>query len=118
MPPTQGNFWPFLCRDELQDEQLLDNMESAEHNLEGEGGTKPSKGLVFKIASKRKCSPPVCPVLCFRGQGSELSLIIALSLGKLPHASASFWAIRAAKTYLEVFRELWTLIFAGFFLVL
>ncbi|KFP09608.1 Two pore calcium channel protein 2, partial [Egretta garzetta] len=48
-----GNFWPFLCRDELQDEQLLDNMESAEHNLEGEGGTKPSKGLVFKIASKR-----------------------------------------------------------------
>ncbi|NXC68009.1 TPC1 protein, partial [Anhinga anhinga] len=40
--------------DELQDEQLLDNMESAEHNLEGEGGTKPqSKGLVFKIASKR-----------------------------------------------------------------
>ncbi|NXX52808.1 TPC1 protein, partial [Scopus umbretta] len=40
--------------DELQDEQLLDNMESAEHNLEGEGGAKPqSKGLVFKIASKR-----------------------------------------------------------------
>ncbi|NXY65596.1 TPC1 protein, partial [Callaeas wilsoni] len=40
--------------DELQDEQLLDNMESAEHELEGEGGTKPqSKGLVFKIASKR-----------------------------------------------------------------
>ncbi|KFP95535.1 Two pore calcium channel protein 1 [Haliaeetus albicilla] len=40
--------------DELQHEQLLDNMESAEHDLEGEGGTKPqSKGLVFKIASKR-----------------------------------------------------------------
>ncbi|NWV09022.1 TPC1 protein, partial [Ptilonorhynchus violaceus] len=40
--------------DELQDEQLLDNMESAEHELEGEGGTKPqSKGLMFKIASKR-----------------------------------------------------------------
>ncbi|NWW32814.1 TPC1 protein, partial [Panurus biarmicus] len=40
--------------DELQQEQLLDNMESAEHELEGEGGTKPqSKGLVFKIASKR-----------------------------------------------------------------
>ncbi|NXY23061.1 TPC1 protein, partial [Atrichornis clamosus] len=40
--------------DELQDEQLLENMESAEHDLEGEGGTKPqSKGLVFKIASKR-----------------------------------------------------------------
>ncbi|NWU71955.1 TPC1 protein, partial [Pterocles burchelli] len=40
--------------DELQDEQLLDHMESAEHDLEGEGGTKPqSKGLVFKIASKR-----------------------------------------------------------------
>ncbi|NXA67941.1 TPC1 protein, partial [Mohoua ochrocephala] len=40
--------------DELQDEQLLDNMESAEHELEGEGGTKPqNKGLVFKIASKR-----------------------------------------------------------------
>ncbi|NXW32024.1 TPC1 protein, partial [Phaetusa simplex] len=40
--------------DEFQDEQLLDNMESAEHDLEGEGGTKPqSKGLVFKIASKR-----------------------------------------------------------------
>ncbi|NWZ96734.1 TPC1 protein, partial [Nesospiza acunhae] len=40
--------------DELQHEQLLDNMESAEHELEGEGGTKPqSKGLVFKIASKR-----------------------------------------------------------------
>ncbi|NXA18338.1 TPC1 protein, partial [Ibidorhyncha struthersii] len=40
--------------DELQDEQLLDNMESAEHDLEGEGGTKPQpKGLVFKIASKR-----------------------------------------------------------------
>ncbi|NXV99872.1 TPC1 protein, partial [Fregetta grallaria] len=40
--------------DELQDEQLLDNMESAEHDLEGEGGTKPqSKGLLFKIASKR-----------------------------------------------------------------
>ncbi|NXE96551.1 TPC1 protein, partial [Menura novaehollandiae] len=40
--------------DELQDEQLLENMESAEHDLEGEGGMKPqSKGLVFKIASKR-----------------------------------------------------------------
>ncbi|KAM9382157.1 two pore channel protein 2-like [Phaethornis superciliosus] len=40
--------------DELQDEQLLDNMESTEHDLEGESGTKPpSKGLVFKIASKR-----------------------------------------------------------------
>ncbi|NWY19092.1 TPC1 protein, partial [Aphelocoma coerulescens] len=40
--------------DELRDEQLLDNMESAEHELEGEGGTKPqSKGLLFKIASKR-----------------------------------------------------------------
>ncbi|NWY68736.1 TPC2 protein, partial [Erithacus rubecula] len=40
--------------DELQQEQLLDNMESAEHELEGEGGMKPqSKGLVFKIASKR-----------------------------------------------------------------
>ncbi|KFP71031.1 Two pore calcium channel protein 2, partial [Acanthisitta chloris] len=40
--------------DELQDEQLLDNMESAEHDLDGEGGRKPqSKGLVFKIASKR-----------------------------------------------------------------
>ncbi|NXV71381.1 TPC2 protein, partial [Atlantisia rogersi] len=40
--------------DELQDEQLLENMESAEHNLEGEGGTKPqAKGLMFKIASKR-----------------------------------------------------------------
>ncbi|NWX38288.1 TPC1 protein, partial [Notiomystis cincta] len=40
--------------DELQDEQLLDNMESAEHELAEEGGTKPqSKGLVFKIASKR-----------------------------------------------------------------
>ncbi|NXP45835.1 TPC1 protein, partial [Heliornis fulica] len=40
--------------DELQDEQLLDNMESAEQDLEGEGGTKPQpKGLMFKIASKR-----------------------------------------------------------------
>ncbi|NXU98172.1 TPC2 protein, partial [Cettia cetti] len=40
--------------DELQHEQLLDNMESAEQELEGEGGMKPqSKGLVFKIASKR-----------------------------------------------------------------
>ncbi|NXI44686.1 TPC2 protein, partial [Galbula dea] len=40
--------------DELQNEQLLENMESAEHDLEEEGGTKPqSKGLVFKIASKR-----------------------------------------------------------------
>ncbi|NXG17759.1 TPC2 protein, partial [Grallaria varia] len=40
--------------DELQDEQLLDNMESDEHDLGGEGGTKPPpKGLVFKIASKR-----------------------------------------------------------------
>ncbi|NXR22584.1 TPC1 protein, partial [Cinclus mexicanus] len=40
--------------DELQQEQLLDNMESAEHELEGEGGTKlQSKRLVFKIASKR-----------------------------------------------------------------
>ncbi|XP_031960277.1 two pore calcium channel protein 1-like isoform X4 [Corvus moneduloides] len=40
--------------DELRDEQLLDNMESAEHELEGEGGTKAqSKGLLFKIASKR-----------------------------------------------------------------
>ncbi|NXT80537.1 TPC2 protein, partial [Zapornia atra] len=40
--------------DELQDEQLLENMESAEHDLEGEGGTKPQvKGLIFKIASKR-----------------------------------------------------------------
>ncbi|NWH72023.1 TPC1 protein, partial [Piaya cayana] len=40
--------------DELQDEQLLDNMERAEHDFEGEGGTKPqSKGLLFKIASKR-----------------------------------------------------------------
>ncbi|OWK53386.1 Two pore calcium channel protein 2 [Lonchura striata] len=40
--------------DELQHEQLLDNLESAEHEFAGEGGTKPqSKGLVFKIASKR-----------------------------------------------------------------
>ncbi|NXM27365.1 TPC2 protein, partial [Oxyruncus cristatus] len=40
--------------DELRDEQLLDNMESDEHELEGEGGAKPQpKGLVFKIASKR-----------------------------------------------------------------
>ncbi|NXN97504.1 TPC2 protein, partial [Rhinopomastus cyanomelas] len=40
--------------DELQNEQLLENMENAEHSLEGEGETKPqSKGLVFKIASKR-----------------------------------------------------------------
>ncbi|NXN30785.1 TPC1 protein, partial [Nycticryphes semicollaris] len=40
--------------DKFQDEQLLDNMESAEHDLEGEGGTKPqTKGLMFKIASKR-----------------------------------------------------------------
>ncbi|NXW89480.1 TPC1 protein, partial [Alopecoenas beccarii] len=40
--------------DELQDEQLLDNMEGAEHDLDGEGGTKPqAKGLMFKIASKR-----------------------------------------------------------------
>lgn len=53
--PFPGNSWPFLCRDELQDEQLLDNMESAEYELEGEGGTKAqSKGLLFKIASKRK----------------------------------------------------------------
>uniref|UniRef100_A0A8C9L1L1 Ion transport domain-containing protein n=1 Tax=Pavo cristatus TaxID=9049 RepID=A0A8C9L1L1_PAVCR len=38
----------------LQDEQLLDNMESADNDLEGEGGTKAQpKGLVFKIASKR-----------------------------------------------------------------
>ncbi|NXL94394.1 TPC2 protein, partial [Alectura lathami] len=38
----------------LQDEQLLDNMESADNDLEGEGGTKTQpKGLVFKIASKR-----------------------------------------------------------------
>ncbi|XP_065595546.1 uncharacterized protein LOC136050543 [Cyrtonyx montezumae] len=38
----------------LQDEQLLDNMESADNDLEGEGGTKSQpKGLVFKIASKR-----------------------------------------------------------------
>ncbi|NXX47504.1 TPC1 protein, partial [Tricholaema leucomelas] len=40
--------------DELQDEKLLENMESADHDLEGEHGSKPqSKGLVFKIASKR-----------------------------------------------------------------
>ncbi|NWZ28917.1 TPC1 protein, partial [Asarcornis scutulata] len=38
----------------LQDEQLLDNMESAEHDLEGEVATKTQpRGLVFKIASKR-----------------------------------------------------------------
>ncbi|NXJ04561.1 TPC1 protein, partial [Odontophorus gujanensis] len=38
----------------LQDEQLLDNMESADNDLEGEGETKSHpKGLVFKIASKR-----------------------------------------------------------------
>lgn len=55
--PPWGNFWSFLCRDELRDEQLLDNMEGAEHDLEGEGGMKAQpKGLVFKIASKRKCS--------------------------------------------------------------
>ncbi|NXG33923.1 TPC1 protein, partial [Dromaius novaehollandiae] len=43
-----------IQEEELQDEKLLDNMESAEHDLEGEGGTKPqAKGLVFKIASKR-----------------------------------------------------------------
>ncbi|NXA16288.1 TPC1 protein, partial [Sapayoa aenigma] len=39
--------------DELQDEQLLENMESAEHDLEGEGTKPQPKGLVFKIASKR-----------------------------------------------------------------
>ncbi|NXA51524.1 TPC2 protein, partial [Nothocercus julius] len=43
-----------IQEDELQDEKLIDNMESPEHDLEGEGGTKPqTKGLVFKIASKR-----------------------------------------------------------------
>ncbi|NXA40777.1 TPC2 protein, partial [Eudromia elegans] len=43
-----------IQEDELQDEKLIDNMESAEHDLEGEGGTKPqAKGLLFKIASKR-----------------------------------------------------------------
>ncbi|XP_062427643.1 uncharacterized protein LOC134138260 [Rhea pennata] len=43
-----------IQEEELQDEKLLDNMESAEHDLEGEGGSKPqAKGLVFKIASKR-----------------------------------------------------------------
>lgn len=48
--------------DELQQEQLLDNMESAEHELEGEGGTKPqSKGLVFKIASKPPSPLPPQP---------------------------------------------------------
>ncbi|NWI49697.1 TPC1 protein, partial [Calyptomena viridis] len=36
--------------DELQDEQLLENMES---DLEGEGTKPQPKGLVFKIASKR-----------------------------------------------------------------
>ncbi|NXY88916.1 TPC1 protein, partial [Alcedo cyanopectus] len=37
--------------DELQ---ILDHMETAEQDLNGESGTKPqSKGLVFKIASKR-----------------------------------------------------------------
>uniref|UniRef100_A0A8C6IZ82 Ion transport domain-containing protein n=1 Tax=Melopsittacus undulatus TaxID=13146 RepID=A0A8C6IZ82_MELUD len=40
--------------DELRDEQLLDNMESTEHDLQGDSGVKPPpKGLVFKIASKR-----------------------------------------------------------------
>lgn len=53
-----------MCREALQDEQLLDNMESPDNDLEGEGGTKAQpKGLVFKIASKRKC----CPVGSFRG---------------------------------------------------
>ncbi|NXS14395.1 TPC1 protein, partial [Neodrepanis coruscans] len=37
--------------DEIQDEQLLENMESAD--LEGEGTKPQPKGLVFKIASKR-----------------------------------------------------------------
>ncbi|NXC46825.1 TPC2 protein, partial [Penelope pileata] len=38
----------------LQDEQLLDNMESGDNDLEGEGGMKTQpKGLVFKIPSKR-----------------------------------------------------------------
>lgn len=60
--PFPGHSWPFLCRDELRDEQLLDSTESAEHELEGEGGTKAqSKGLLFKIASKPKCDPPGCP---------------------------------------------------------
>lgn len=49
--------------DELRDEQLLDNMESAEHELEGEGGTKPqSKGLLFKIASKPASPVPPWPL--------------------------------------------------------
>ncbi|NXM77872.1 TPC1 protein, partial [Serilophus lunatus] len=39
--------------DELLDEQLLENMESAEHDLEGDGTKPQPKGLVFKIASKR-----------------------------------------------------------------
>ncbi|XP_023801814.1 uncharacterized protein LOC111942987 [Cyanistes caeruleus] len=48
--------------DELHHEQLLDNMESAEHELEGEGGTKSqSKGLVFKIASKPSSPLPPQP---------------------------------------------------------
>lgn len=71
--PPRGDFWSLLCRDELRDEQLLENMEGDEHGLEGEGGAKPqSKGLVFKIASKRKCS---------RFQGPRLwrSLLVARS---------------------------------------
>ncbi|XP_008939639.1 PREDICTED: two pore calcium channel protein 1-like, partial [Merops nubicus] len=40
--------------DELRDEQLLENMESAEHDLGGDAGAKPqAQGLLFKIASKR-----------------------------------------------------------------
>lgn len=50
------NLFPYpslFLREELLDGKLIDNMETTENNLEG-NGIKTSRGLVFKIASKSK----------------------------------------------------------------
>lgn len=111
-PLPQVNFWPFLCRDELQDERLLENMESADHDIEGEHESKPqSKGLVFKIASKRKCSLTAYPLPCLRDQGSELSLCVAVCERASKHF-CFLWGIKSAKSQQEILRDLWALMFA------
>lgn len=99
-------------------------MESPDNDLEGEGGTKAQpKGLVFKIASKRKC----CPVGSFRGVVNAAVMAFFLLLFRrprlwtvpvscpvseeVPKHFCFLWAIKAAKTWLELCWELWILLF-------
>lgn len=100
-------------------------MESADNDLEGEGGTKAQpKGLVFKIASKRKCCPLfqvlsgvwwlllLCLIFFLFRRLRFWTVTVSCPVSEeVPKHFCFPWAIRAAKTWLELCWELWILLF-------